>query len=212
MIKTMHKSLFVTMEGIDGAGTTTHSKLLAGFLALKGLKVYLTQEPSSSEIGKLLRKFLNDKRIPASTDALLFAADRVLHYKEEIKKKCEEGYIVISDRYVESSIAYQSSQSDEITIEWVENLNMFAGKPDLTILLDIDPKISLSRKNQEFLEKFEDTSLLDKVRQVYLTRAEKLGYFVINTHNIIELVQTEIQKIVLNKLKEKGFSIKKSRN
>jgi len=212
MIKTMHKSLFVTMEGIDGAGTTTHSKLLAGFLALKGLKVYLTQEPSSSEIGKLLRKFLNDKRIPASTDALLFAADRVLHYKEEIKKKCEEGYIVISDRYVESSIAYQSSQSDEITIEWVENLNMFAGEPDLTILLDIDPKISLSRKNQEFLEKFEDTSLLDKVRQVYLTRAEKLGYFVINTHNIIELVQTEIQKIVLNKLKEKGFSIKKSRN
>ena len=212
MIKTMHKSLFVTMEGIDGAGTTTHSKLLAGFLALKGLKVYLTQEPSSSEIGKLLRKFLNDKRIPASTDALLFAADRVLHYKEEIKKKCEEGYIVISDRYVESSIAYQSSQSDEITIEWVENLNMFAGEPDLTILLDIDPKISLSRKNQEFLEKFEDTSLLDKVRQVYLTRAEKLGYFVINTHNIIELVQTEIQKIVLNKLKEKGFSIKKLRN
>jgi len=199
------------MEGIDGAGTTTHSKLLAGFLALKGLKVYLTQEPSSSEIGKLLRKYLKDERIPASTDALLFAADRVLHYKEEIKKKCEEGYIVISDRYVESSIAYQSSQSDEISIEWVENLNMFAGKPDLTILLDIDPKISLSRKNQEFLEKFEDTSLLDKVRKVYLTRAEKLGYSVINTHNIIELVQTEIQKIVLNKLKEKGFSIKKSR-
>ena len=212
MIKTMHKSLFVTMEGIDGAGTTTHSKLLAGFLSVKGLKTYLTQEPSSSEIGKLLRKYLKDKRIPASTDALLFAADRVLHYKEEIKKKCEEGYIVISDRYVESSIAYQSSQSDEITIEWVENLNIFAGEPDLTILLDIDPKISLSRKNQEFLEKFEDTTLLDKVRQVYLTRAEKLGHSIINTNNIIELVQTEIQKIVLNKLKEKGISIKKSRN
>ena len=212
MIKTMHKSLFVTMEGIDGAGTTTHSKLLAGFLALKGLKVYLTQEPSSSEIGKLLRKFLNDKRIPASTDALLFAADRVLHYKEEIKKKCEEGYIVISDRYVESSIAYQSSQSDEITIEWVEKLNIFAGEPDLTILLDIEPKISLSRKKQEFLEKFEDTTLLDKVRQVYITRAEKLGHSIVNTNNIIELVQTEIQNIVLNKLKEKGISIKKSRN
>ena len=209
MIKTMRKSLFVTLEGVDGAGTTTHSKLLAGFLSLNGLKTYLTQEPSSSEIGKLLRIYLKDERIPASTDALLFAADRVLHYKNEIKKKLEEGYIVISDRYIESSIAYQSSQSDEITIEWIENLNLFAGEPDITIILDIDPKISLSRKNQEFLEKFEDTSLLDKVRQVYLTRAEKLGYSIINTHNIIELVQTEIQKIVLNKLKEKGFSIKK---
>ena len=212
MIKTMHQSLFIVLDGIDGSGTSTHSKLLAGFLSVKGLKTYLTQEPSSSEIGKLLRKYLKNKRIPASTDALLFAADRVLHYKEEIKKKCEEGYIVISDRYVESSIAYQSSQSDEITIEWVENLNKFAGEPDLTILLDIDPKISLSRKNQEFLEKFEDTTLLDKVRQVYLTRAEKLGHSIINTNTIIELAQTEIQKIVLNKLKEKGISIKKSSN
>jgi len=208
MIKPMHQSLFIILDGIDGVGTTTHSKLLAGFLSLKGLKTYLTQEPSSSEIGKLLRIYLKDKRIPASTDALLFAADRVLHYKNEIKKKLEEGYIVISDRYIESSIAYQSSQSDEITIEWVENLNLFAGKPDLTIILDIDPKISLSRKNQEFLEKFEDTSLLDKVRRVYLTRAEKLGYNVINTNNIIELVQTEIQNIVLSKLKEKGFVIR----
>ncbi len=74
--------------------------------------------------------------------------------------------------------------------------------------MDIDPKISLTRKNQEFLEKFEDTSLLDKVRRVYLARAEKLGYIVINTNNIIELVQTEIQEIVLNKIKEKGFYIK----
>ncbi len=208
MIKTMHQTLFIVLDGIDGSGTSTHCNLLAGFLSLKGLKTFLTQEPSSSEIGKLLRKYLKDERIPASTDALLFAADRVLHYKTEIKKKLEDGYIVISDRYIESSIAYQSNQSDEITIEWVENLNLFAGEPDLTIILDIDPKISLSRKHQEFLEKFEDTSLLDKVRRVYLTRAEKLGYPIINTNNIIELVQTEIQKIVINKLKEKGFFIK----
>ncbi|MHA1350273.1 MAG: dTMP kinase [Promethearchaeota archaeon] len=216
----MHKTLFIVLDGIDGSGTdgidgsgtSTHCNLLAGFLSLKGLKTYLTHEPSSSEIGKLLRIYLKDEKIPASTDALLFAADRVLHYKNEIKEKLEEGYIVISDRYIESSIAYQSSQSDEITIEWVKNLNLFAGEPDLTIILDIEPKISLSRKNQEFLEKFEDTSLLDKVRRVYLNRAEKLGYSIINTNNIIELVQTEIQEIVLNKLKEKGIVIKKSRN
>ncbi|MBY8982538.1 MAG: dTMP kinase [Candidatus Lokiarchaeota archaeon] len=201
----MHQSLFIVLDGIDGSGTSTHCKLLAGFLSLKGLKTYVTQEPSDSEIGKLLRTYLKDERIPASTDALLFAADRVLHYKNDIKKKLEDGYIVISDRYLESSIAYQSSQSDEITIDWVNDLNQFAGKPDLTIILDIDPKMSLSRKNQDFLEKFEDTSLLDKVRRVYLSRAKKLGYIIINTNNIIELVQNEIQNIVLNKLKEKDF-------
>jgi len=79
MIKTMHQSLFIVLDGIDGSGTSTHCKLLAGFLSLKGLKTYVTQEPSDSEIGKLLRTYLKDERIPASTDALLFAADRVLH-------------------------------------------------------------------------------------------------------------------------------------
>ncbi|GAG98349.1 unnamed protein product, partial [marine sediment metagenome] len=139
----MQHSIFIVLDGIDGSGTSTHSKLLAGFLSTKGLKIYLTQEPSNNDIGKLLRVYLRNAKIPASTDALLFAADRVLHFENQIKKKMEEGYIIISDRYIESSIAYQSSQSEEITIEWVKNLNLFAGKPDLTIILDIDPKISL---------------------------------------------------------------------
>ena len=208
MIKTMHQSLFIVLDGIDGSGTSTHSNLLAGFLSLKGLKTFLTQEPSSSEIGKLLRTYLKNERIPASTDALLFAADRVLHYKNEIKKKLEDGYIVISDRYIESSIAYQSSQSENISIEWVKNINKFAGKPDLTIILDIDPKFSLARKHQKALDKFEDTSLLEKVRQVYLNRAKNEGYFVINTDDIIELVQAKIQEVVIEKLNQRGIQTK----
>ena len=118
----MQQTLFIVLDGIDGSGTTTHSRLLAGFLSLKGLKVHLTHEPSNSEIGKLLRNFLKDDKIPPSTDALLFAADRDLHYRNEIKMKLEEGYIVISDRYIESSIIYQSCQSEKITIEWVKSL------------------------------------------------------------------------------------------
>ncbi|MBY9014409.1 MAG: dTMP kinase [Candidatus Lokiarchaeota archaeon] len=204
----MHQSLFIVLDGIDGSGTSTHSNLLAGFLSLKGLKTFLTQEPSSSEIGKLLRTYLKNERIPASTDALLFAADRVLHYKNEIKKKLEDGYIVISDRYIESSIAYQSSQSENISIEWVKNINKFAGKPDLTIILDIDPKFSLARKHQKALDKFEDTSLLEKVRKVYLNRAKNEGYFVINTDDIIELVQAKIQEVVIEKLNQRGIQTK----
>ena len=168
----------------------------------KGFKVYLTQEPSNSEIGLLVRKYLKDDKIPPITDALLFAADRNLHYHNEIKEKLKQGYIVISDRYIESSIIYQSVQSELISIEWVKNINKFVGLPDLTIILDIDPKISLARKTQQDLEKFEDTSFLDKVRALYLKRAKKEHYYVVDSNDIIEFVQDKIQQIVLQKLKD----------
>jgi dTMP kinase len=202
------KGFFIVLDGIDGSGTTTHSQLLAGYLELKKFKVHLTKEPSNNEIGQLLRKFLKDNKIPPSTDALMFAADRDLHFKNEIKEKLDEGYIVISDRYVESSIIYQSVQSDEISIEWVKEINKFAGKPDVTIILDIEPKLSLARKTQSELEKFEDTSFLEEVRNIYLERAKTLNYFVVNTNDIIELVQEKIQKFIISKLKEKGFKFK----
>lgn len=196
-----HKAFFIVLDGGDGAGTSTHSQLLAGFLEYKGFKVHLTQEPSKSEIGKILRIFLKDKKIPPTTDALLFAADRDLHFHNEIQKKLDEGYIVISDRYLESSIIYQSTQSDKISVEWIKLLNKFVGQPDLTIILDIDPKIALARKNDEQLEKFEELVFLDKVRNLYLTRAKQEDYYTVSSDDIIELAQEKIQKIVLDKLK-----------
>ena len=199
------KSFFLVLDGIDGSGTTTHSKMLVSYLEMLGLKVHLTHEPSKNEIGLLLRQYLKNNEIPPSTDALLFAADRDLHYKKEIKPKLDQGYIVISDRYIESSIIYQSVQTDEISIEWIKQINKFAGSPDLTIILDIDPKISLARKTQGILEKFEETNFLDKVRTLYLDRAKEEGYHLVDTNDIIEIVQQKIQTIVINTLKEKGF-------
>ena len=195
------KALFIALEGGDAAGTTTHSHLLKGFLESKGFKVYLTQEPSQSKIGILIREFLKNKEIPPTTDALLFAADRDLHYKDEIKNKLEEGYIVISDRYIESSIVYQSVQSDKITVDWVKEINKFVVLPDITIILDINPKIALARKEAEDLEKFEDSSFLAKVRNLYLTRAKEENYHIISSDDIIEIVQENIQKIVIEKIK-----------
>jgi dTMP kinase len=194
------KPLFIVLDGIDGCGSTTHSQLLAGFLEYNGFKVHLTHEPSKNEIGKLLRNYLKNKDIPPTTDALLFAADRDLHYHNEIKKKLDEGFIVISDRYIESSIIYQSTQSDKISVEWIKELNKFVGQPDLTIILDIESKIALTRKEDEDLEKFEDTVFLDKVRNLFLQRAKQEGYFIISSDDIIEFVQEKIQKIVLDNL------------
>ena len=196
-----HKAFFIVLDGGDGSGTSTHGQLLAGFLEHKGFKVYLTQEPSKSEIGKILRKFLKDKEIPPTTDALLFAADRDLHYHNEIKKKLDEGYIVISDRYIESSIIYQSVQSDKISVEWIKQLNKFVGQPDLTIILDVDPEIAIARKNEKELEKFENTLFLEKVRNLYLARAKLENYYIVSSDGIIEFVQEEIQIIVLDKLR-----------
>lgn len=205
MYKMDMKSFFIVLDGIDGSGTTTHSKMLVSYLEMLGLKVHLTHEPSKNEIGLLLRQYLKNNEIPPSTDALLFAADRDLHYKKEIKPKLDRGFIVVSDRYIESSIIYQSVQSAEISIEWIKLINKFAGSPDLTIILDIDPKISLARKTQESLEKFEDTKFLDKVRILYIKRAKEENYHIIDTNDIIETVQQNIQTIVIKKLKEVGF-------
>ena len=195
------KPFFLVLDGIDGCGSSTHSKLLKGYLESNGFKVYLTQEPSNSEIGKLLREFLKDSNIPPTTDALMFAADRDLHWSE-IKKKLDEGMIVISDRYIESSIIYQSLSSDDISMEWVKLINKFAGKPDLTIILDVDPKVSLARKPNQELEKFEDSTFLEKVRSLYLGRAKEEGYHIVNSDDVIEIVQETIQKIVMDKLKQ----------
>ena len=191
------KSLFIALEGIDGSGTSTHSHLLKGFLESKGFKVYLTTEPSESDIGKLVRKYLKNENIPPTTDALLFAADRDLHYNVEIVNKLKEGFIVISDRYIESSIIYQSVQSDKISVDWVKIINKFVGLPDITIILDIDPETALTRKHNQDLEKFEDSVFLDKVRNLYIKRAKQEGYYVISSDDIIEIVQEKIQKIVL---------------
>ena len=194
--------MFIALEGIDGSGTSTHSQLLKGFLESKGLKVHLTMEPTESNIGKLVRKYLKDKNIPPTTDALLFAADRDFHYNNEIKNMLDKGRIVISDRYLESSIVYQSVQSDKISVDWVKEINKFVGFPDITIILDVDPKVALARKENEDLEKFEDTSFLDKVRNLYLTRAKQESYYIISSDDIIEIVQEKIQKIVIDKLKD----------
>jgi len=196
------KSYFIVLDGVDGAGSTTHGQLLKGFLENEGLKVHLTQEPSKSKIGMLLRVFLKNKEIPPTTDALLFAADRDIHFHNEIEKKLKEGYIVISDRYIESSIVYQSTQSDKISVEWIKKINKFVEPPDLTIIIDIDPKVALARKGDENVEKFENIKFLDQVRELYLTRAKEEGYEVVSSDGIIEFVQEEIQKIVMKRLKK----------
>ena len=187
--------LFIALEGIDGSGTTTHARLLGKWLTNKGLEVVQTQEPTNYRIGRLLRDILQDASVPPAVDALLFAADRVDHTIHRIQPSLDQGKVVITDRYIESSVAYQSTSG--LDREWVLALNQFALQPNLTILLDIPPEVALRRKRKpKPKEKFEQAAFLTKVRQVFLDRAKEQGFPVISAEQSIKEVQNQIQKLV----------------
>ena len=206
----MDKGIFIVIDGIDGCGSTTQTAKLGEKLIEKGIKVHLTCEPSQLPVGKLLRHYLQDNSSPSPTDALLFAADRVEHYYNEIKPKLDNGFIVISDRYIEASIAYQSAQAllhqndldspfQEMNLDWVRLINKFAPQPDLTFIIDIDPRISLSRKSPTLaLEKFETITFLDSVRKIYKERAESLNHIVVKGEKSVKEIADFIMSMISN--------------
>ncbi len=201
----IERGVFIAIEGIDGAGNTTNSTLLAQWLEEKGYKVLLTKEPTKSDIGLLIRKFLKDKRLPPAVDALLYAADRTLHLEVEVKPALEKGFIVVSDRYLESSIAYQTAQG--LDVKWIEEINRFAVKPDLTFILDVDPEVACKRKRGFGKEKFEKKEFLKRVRELFLKRAREKGYFVVDASKPVNEVQEEIRRKVEEYLRAKMSSL-----
>jgi dTMP kinase len=196
-------SVFIALDGIDGAGNSSHSGLLAKWIQESlGLKVLLTREPSAQPIGRLMRLYLRQTGVPSATDALLFAADRLEHVEKTIKPALSEGRVVISDRYLESSIAYQSSQG--LPVEWLLSINKYVIKPSLNIVLDIDPEKSLLRK-PKLTDKFEDPTFLRKVRSVFLSRAKSENYPVVSTGGSLEEAQQKIRHIVKSHLQYLGL-------
>lgn len=188
------------IEGIDGAGKTTQARKLVRWFRKKGIQAHYTFEPTKGSIGRILEKMASKKKVNVMVEALLFAADRIDHLDRIIKPLLEKGSIVVSDRYVHSSIAYQS-----ITVgdqRWVEELNKFAEKPDLVILLDVDPGIGLRRIKRR-KARFERTDTLKKVREKYLELAEKEGFEVIDANRSVEEVFEDVRSLVEEFLKKR---------
>jgi dTMP kinase len=142
---------FIVLEGLDGAGTTTQSRLLGEALRRLGRKAHVTNEPSGGPVGALLRQVLQ-KRInggaaegfDADALALLFAADRLDHLSAEVLPRLAAGEDVISDRYTLSSLAYQALTTGDA--RWVETINGRARAPDLTIFLRVGAGLALGRR------------------------------------------------------------------
>jgi dTMP kinase len=160
------KGVFICIEGLDGCGKTTQAKLLAKKLRKSHNAVY-TAEPSRGKIGTFIRKrcLYGEKRLSTVVEALLFAADRVDHVENEVRPALHEGHLVISDRYVYSSLAYQGAAG--LSIEWIEQINEHALKPDLAVFIDVDPKTVMHRLKPE-RSVMENMETQQKVRDVYL--------------------------------------------
>ena len=191
------KGAFIVFEGIDGSGKSTHIKMLAAKLREDGYSVVVTAEPSRDEIGKLIRRYAkrNEGRLPAEAEALLFAADRKMHLKNVILPAVKRGQIVISDRYLHSTLAYQGALGLEL--DWILELNRFAIKPNLTILLDILPEFSLERVKRKKTV-FEVTDYLRKVRDIYLKFVEKGEMVKVDADRSRKVIQGDIQELVLD--------------
>lgn len=142
--------MFIVLEGIDGAGTSTQLVRLAARLRARGRRVVTTREPSDGPIGVLLREILRGDHANADGTgldgramALLFAADRRDHLTREIEPALAQGADVISDRYLLSSLAYQAVEADRA---WVELLAAGVREPDLTLLLDVEISVAARRR------------------------------------------------------------------
>lgn len=206
---------FITFEGGDGSGKSTQIRLLQKYLQSQGIETVLTREPGGSVGGEDIRKLLvtgDPDRWDEQTEALLFYAARRNHIETLIKPALAEGKWVLSDRFFDSSIAYQSyGRGLDLTyLLKIHQLAIGDFTPDKTFILDIDPEIGLKRalaRQNDGEDRFEhvDFSFHQRLRQGFLKIAEqnpdRCG--VISADQSIEKIQTTLQKLCLPLIKKK---------
>ena len=195
--------LFITFEGIDGVGKSTQANLLEEYLRSLGHDVVRTLEPGGTELGQEIRQLLLHRKghVAARAEALLFAADRAHHVETKIKPALAAGSFVISDRYFDSSVAYQGA-GRELSMDEVRHINVWATGgllPNLTILLDLDAAAARSRRQatgtsedrieQAKLEFFEAT----RMAFLKLAQAEPERFLVIDANQSIQQMQAQIR-------------------
>lgn len=177
-----YPGLFVVLEGIDGAGTTTQAERLCEALRAEDVRATVTREPSDGPIGTLIRQALTGRvslpngggPLNAQTMALLFAADRTDHLEAQVLPWMDRGDVVLCDRYVLSSLAYQGAL---LPLDWVEGINAFASPPDLTLFLEVPPEVAARRRAGRggAAELFEEESLQRKIAARYLDALKRRG-------------------------------------
>jgi len=195
---------FITLEGIEGSGKSTSLDTISKILDTLDIEFIITKEPGGGPLGKDLRKILLDKKtsISPEVELLLMMADRKNHIDNIVEPSLEKGVWVISDRYLDSSYAYQGGgrQIDTSKIDLLTEL-LKLPIPDLTILFDLSPEIALQRaKNRSELDRFESEPIdfHQRIREAYLNLANDNveRYVVIDASKDIQNVKDQVQKKV----------------
>ena len=173
---------FIVLEGLDGAGTTTQTERLAAALRAEGQAVLTTREPSDGPVGTLIRQALTGRLVlpggagplAPETLALLFAADRTDHLHAKVLPALEAGKVVLSDRYVLSSLAYQGAS---LPMAWVDALNTYSIPADLTLFVGVAPEVAARRRavRGEAAELFEADEAQRRIARQYLAAIRRRG-------------------------------------
>lgn len=199
----MTRGRFITFEGGDGSGKTTQSALLSEWLDTNGHRVVHSREPGGTELGLELRQIVLHRRghIAPRAEALLYAADRAHNIATVVRPAVEAGAVVIQDRYLDSSVAYQGA-GRELDAGEVRDISLWAAEgllPDLTILLDLDPavgreRLAASRTGYDRLEA-EGGGFPARVRDAYLAlaAAEPGRFLVLDATDGVERLQSVIR-------------------
>jgi len=194
--------LFISFEGIDGVGKSTQADLLETWLQAQGKTVVRTLEPGGTEVGIEIRKILLHHRgdLAPRAEAALFAADRAHHVASKIRPALDRGDIVITDRYFDSSVAYQGA-GRELSQTEVKDLSLWAVGgllPDLTVLLDLPADVARNRRNGSGTEpdrlESEKIEFFERARQAYLelAEAEPERFLVIDASASVDVMQEQI--------------------
>lgn len=199
----MNKGLFITFEGADGCGKSTQLNLLKDYLINKGFEVVVTREPGGKGLGEKFREILlnYDGEVSDRCESFLFLADRAQNIDTIVKPAIENGKIVLCDRHIDSSVAYQG-YGRGLDIEQIKTLNTLATSgllPDLTLVFDIDIETSMQRVGTE-KDRMESAgdNFFNRVRNGYLELAKQESdrIKVINSKDSIENIHKEVVKII----------------
>lgn len=192
--------MFITFEGIDGVGKSTQLDLLERYLLNLGKKVLRTLEPGGTELGQEIRHLLLHRKGDISTrsEALLYAADRAHHVATKIKPALEAGMVVLSDRYFDSSVAYQGA-ARELNVDEVRNISLWAIDnllPDLTVLLDLPAEEAMKRRDNKGTEpdrlEREQVEFFERARNEYLKMANGSRFLVVDASESPEQIHQQV--------------------
>ncbi|BDQ00747.1 dTMP kinase [Aquiluna sp. KACHI24] len=202
--------MFISFEGIDGVGKSTQLESLQEFLISRGHRVLRTLEPGGTELGQEIRHLLLHRKgdVAPRAEALLYAADRAHHVATKIRPALERGEIVLTDRYFDSSVAYQGAARD-LDVNQVRDISLWAVDnlvPDLTILLDLPAQDAIQRRSRTGTEpdrlEREKVEFFERARGMYLELAKEQRFLVIDANQSVDQIQAAIR----NRLVELGIS------